>query len=71
MAPRLHPQKVAQQLMEIKAIFPEANAASMFLQWPLHFLATNAHAMEATVARLQSILPDVNIQRYRIGFYET
>ena len=35
----------------------------MFLQWPIDFLAIDAHAMEANVARLQSILPDVNIHR--------
>lgn len=57
-------QRVAQKLMEIKAVFPEADAASVFLQWPLDFLATDAHAMEKNVAKLQGILPDVNIHRY-------
>ena len=60
----MRPQKVAQKLMEIKAVFPEADAANVFLQWPIYFLATDAHAMEANVDRLQSILPDVNIHRY-------
>ena len=49
--------------MEIKAVFPETDASSMFLQRPLNFLATDAHAMEEDVARLQSILPEVNIHR--------
>ena len=63
----MHLQRVAQKLMEIKAVFPEADAANVFLQWPVYFLATDAHAMEANVARLQSILPDVNIQRWYLS----
>ena len=45
-------------------MFPEADASSMFLQRPLNFLATDAHAMEEGVAGLQSILPEVNIHRW-------
>ena len=67
----MHLQKVAEKLMEIKVVFPEADAASVFLQWPIDFLATDAHAMEANVARLQSILPDVNIHRYKTQLCST
>ena len=63
-------QKVAQKLMDIKAVFPEADAASIFLQWPVDFLAIDVHTMERNVARLQSILPDVNIHRYILSLVQ-
>ena len=50
--------------MQIKAVFPEADAAKVFLEQPYYFLATNLHTMEGSVARLQSILPEVHIDRY-------
>lgn len=56
-------QRVAQKLMDIKAVFPEADAASVFLQRPNFFLATSSQTLEESVARLQDILPDVNINK--------
>ena len=57
-------QALAQKVIQIKAVFPEADAAKIFLEQPYYFLATSMHAMEGSIARLQSILPGVQIDRY-------
>lgn len=56
-------QALAQRLLQVKNIFPGADAVQIFLQHPLYILKTDITVIASAADRLRAIIPDVNVDR--------
>ena len=69
MLPAMHccAQALAQRLVELKAIFPGADAGQVLLQQPGYMLSQDLAAIKQSAERLHELIPGVDIDRYCMG----
>ena len=56
-------QALAQRLLQVKSIFPGADAAQIFLQHPLYMLKQDTGVIRAAADRLRDLIPDVDVDK--------
>ncbi len=57
------PSQLAQKLVQLKQIFPQADAARMVANQMSLVLKDDLHMVAAAAEELRSILPDVNVDK--------
>lgn len=57
-------QALAQRLVELKAIFPGADAGQVLLQQPGYMLSQDLGVIRQSAERLHELIPGVDIDRY-------
>ncbi|BDA40891.1 hypothetical protein COCOBI_01-5450 [Coccomyxa sp. Obi] len=57
------PRALARRLLQVKSIFPGADAAQIFLQHPVYMLRQDISLIQAAADRLRQLIPDVNVDK--------
>ncbi len=59
-------QALAERLLQVKSIFPGADAAQIFLEHPMYMLRQDISIIKAAADRLRDLIPDVDVDKCAI-----